>query len=202
MKAKACKSNTCGREFIPQKPLQVTCGWQCGLDYGRQKVQAKQAKAQRADRRKRKDALKTKGEWAKDAQTSFNRFIRMRDYGEPCISCGASAADVEAAQGWKTGGAWDCGHFLGVGAFPELRWCTWNAHRQCKGCNSGSHYHAKKKRTVSQDYRERLIKKIGQGRVEWLEGPHGPLRPSVEYMKRVKRIFNKRARLYRKFRGL
>lgn len=36
----------------------------------------------------RKKALLTRGDYIKKAQTAFNAFIRERDEGKPCPSCG------------------------------------------------------------------------------------------------------------------
>jgi hypothetical protein len=52
------------------------------------------------------------------------------------------------------GGQWDCGHFMGVGARPELRFEEKNAYRQCKACNGGSGRFAAKNATVHARYRD------------------------------------------------
>lgn len=62
-------------------------------------------------------------------------------------------------------GQWHAGHFLSVGAHPELRFLEINIWRQCKPCNvdlSGN----------VLLYRKELIKRIGIENVEFLEGPH------------------------------
>lgn len=119
------------------------------------------------------------------AQTAFNAFIRARDNDLPCISCGRTDADVKQTDGWKTGGAWDCGHFLTRGAFPELRFEELNAHKQCKSCNGGSDKYAKKTQLVRDGYRINLIKKIGLDKVEWLEGPHEPKKYTCAELKEI-----------------
>lgn len=80
----------------------------------------------------RKKALLTRGDYIKKAQSAFNAFIRERDEGKPCPSCGTYHPPM------IFGGQWDCGHFMGVGARPELRFEEKNAYRQCKACNGGS----------------------------------------------------------------
>lgn len=122
--------------------------------------------------KRRKEALKTKPELEKEAQTQFNKFIRLRDIDEPCISCGREVWEVERDDIPKLGGYWDAGHFIGVGASKELRFTELNCHKQCKTCNGGAGQYAKKNHTVTQAYRLRLIEKIGSEAVEWLEGPH------------------------------
>jgi len=92
---------------------------------------------------------------------------------------------VEPTERWKVGGSWDCGHFLTVGAFPELRFEPLNAHKQCKSCNGGSGKYTRKNKTVGTDYRERLVQKIGLTKVEWLEGPHEPAKYSIGDIKEI-----------------
>jgi len=159
-KQKRCRA--CKKLFTPSKPMQVVCSpYPCALDYAKTKqAKREQAKRRRAETRQAKQAMKTKPVLLKEAQGAFNEYIRTRDATQPCISCGA----VNLSQK-LTGGAWDCGHFLGVGAHPELRFEPMNAHKQCKHCNrdlSGNY----------GNYRKRLIERIGLAQVEWLEGPH------------------------------
>jgi len=58
----------------------------------------------------RKEKVKTKGQHLRDAQSEFNKYIRLRDAKEPCISCGRFHT-----------GQYHAGHYLTVGAKPELR---------------------------------------------------------------------------------
>ena len=48
------------------------------------------------------------------------------------------------------------------------------------------------------EYRAELIKRIGIGRVERLEQDNETKKFSIEYLKRIKKIFNKKYRLYEK----
>lgn len=65
------------------------------------------------------------GEWTREVQVEFNRFIRARDANQPCISCGR-----------QSGAKRNAGHYRPVGACPELRFCEINCHVQCEHCNS------------------------------------------------------------------
>ncbi len=47
-----------------------------------------QERAEKKKQRERKAKLKSRSEWLKEAQSVFNKFIRLRDKSEPCISCG------------------------------------------------------------------------------------------------------------------
>jgi len=50
-------------------------------------------------------------------------------------------------------------------------------------------------------YEEGLRQRIGDERVEWLKGPHEPKQYRIDDLKRIKRIFSRRARNYRKWRN-
>jgi len=112
------------------------------------------AKVERASIKARKEAIKSRADWAREAQTAFNAFIRARDDGLPCISCGRHHQ-----------GQWHAGHYLSTGARPELRYTESNVHRQCAPCNT----HLSGNAVL---YRIGLIERIGLQAVEWLEGPH------------------------------
>ena len=126
-------------------------------------------KAFNAETRVRKEQLKTRRDYIKDLQVIFNRFIRARDDKQTCISCGSMPSQ-------KRGGVFDAGHYRSVGANPELRFNEDNCHKQCVRCN----------RELSgnvANYRINLIKRIGQDRVDIIEGKHPPLKWSVMEIK-------------------
>lgn len=171
-KAKVCAQ--CGKTFTPEKYLQKVCDPLCAMHYQRD-ARKRQAERESKDKLKiRKKAFLTRGDYLKKVQTAFNAFIRERDEGNPCPSCGNYTPPM------AFGGQWDCGHFLGVGARPELRFEEKNAYRQCKACNGGSGRFAAKNATVHARYRETLIEWHGLSLVEWLEGPHEPKHYSKE----------------------
>jgi len=159
------------------------CSAECGSEIAMMilaKRKESQAKAVRKDLRKRKAKLDdTVPIWIKKVQKVFNAYIRERDKDKPCISC--DRVYVENT----VGGQWDCGHYLSVGAFPELRFEPLNAHKQCKSCNGGSGKYTKKNSTVGKEYRKRLEKKLGVEKLEFLEGPHEPKRYRVEDLKEL-----------------
>lgn len=154
------------------------CSDSCRQKYGMkdiptllQRNRVMQEKAFRKETRARKEALKTKPQLTKEAQADFNKFIRLRDAGKPCISCGRTVAQVETQDVFQPGGYWDAGHYMGVGAKGELRFNEDNCHKQCKTCNGGAGQYSRKNQTVTQSYRVNLIEKIGLKRVLKLEGP-------------------------------
>ena len=56
------------------------------------------------------------------AQSAVNAYVRARDEGMPCISCG----EMKPLQ---------AGHYWSVGARPEMRFNEANIHGQCSRCN-------------------------------------------------------------------
>lgn len=132
------------------------------------------AKEDRAETKRRKEKLKDRQDWAKDAQTAFNAFIRSRDEGQPCISCGRHHQ-----------GQYHAGHYLSVGARPELRYTESNVHRQCSPCN----LHLSGNAIL---FRAGLVKKIGVEAVEWLEGPHEMPKWSIDDYKAIRDMYREK----------
>lgn len=165
-KLKKCRNTQCLAEFAPLRLGQKACSIPCSIVVGREeeakklaKQLAEEAKKSRAERKAEKEKIKTIGEYAKQAQDAFNAWVRERDYGHPCISCGTTACVQYAA-----------GHYRTVGACKALRFEPLNVHRQCnRNCNKG-------KSGNITEYRIGLVKKIGAEAVAWLEGPHDPVR--------------------------
>jgi len=115
-----------------------------------------QAKVERAEIRRRKEALKTVPELLREAQQAFNTFVRARDQaaGHACISSGRQLD-------WS-GNAVDAGHYRSTGAASHLRFNEDNCHAQSKHDNQYLAGNA-------IDYRIRLVERIGLERVEALE---------------------------------
>ena len=127
----------------------------------------KREKIEKAADRQKRESLKSRSQWLKEAQTAFNAYIRARDEKEPCISCGRHHE-----------GQYHAGHYLSTGARPELRFEPLNVHKQCQPCNTHLHGNLIL-------YRVNLIKKIGIEKVEWLEGPHEPKHYSIDDLKQL-----------------
>lgn len=157
MKSRKCKS--CKTEFIPTRSMQKVCSPECAFALVKAKTEKDKRKEAIKDRlsvRKRLDAMQTLSQLKKKAQTAFNAFVRVRDEGKPCISCGIQLTES------GIGGGVDCGHFRSVGSAPHLRFEETNAHAQCKRCNrylSGN----------AIEYRKGLIERIGLAEVERIE---------------------------------
>lgn len=151
----------------------------CAIEHSRA-LSAKKAKKETTERKK---ALKSRAEWLKEAQAVFNKYIRMRDEGKPCISCSR-----------HHGGQYHAGHFRSIGAAPELRFNEYNCHRQCQPCNthlSGN----------LLEYRRRLVAKIGIELVEWLEGPHEAKKYTIDEILEIKKHYQQKIKELERERG-
>lgn len=152
------------------------------IEKGRKKLIEAKKKEFNKEQRKAKEKLKTRSDWMREAQKAFNRFIRLRDYKEPCISCGAYPNDLGLVMGSRI----DAGHYRSVGSCPELRFEELNCAKQCTRCN----------REMSGNvvnYRINLIERIGIEKVEWLEGPHDPKKYTIDDLKEIKSKYTKLA---------
>lgn len=173
------KCRICKTAFEPTKPMQSVCGFGCAVDLAlkarvksEKAAQVKERKADRAQREK----MKSKAQWAREAQAAFNGFIRERDADLPCISCGRHHS-----------GQYHAGHYLSVGARPELRFVESNVHKQCAPCNT----HLSGNAVL---FRIGLISRIGTASVEWLEGPHDPTRYTIDNLKQIKQVYTSAAK--------
>ena len=169
-KAKKCK--ICGTEFSPFKTTQVVCSIPCAIKH----AEGTATKKMRQEIRYAREAIKTRQDWIKEAQREFNKFIRLRDKADPCISC----------QRFHSG-QYHAGHFRTTAAAPELRFCEENVARQCAPCNnylSGN----------LLEYRKNLVKKLGVEKVEWLESKHPPKKWTIEELQEIKKIYKQKCK--------
>lgn len=176
-KQKTCKA--CRAEFTPMRPMQKVCCGDCAISLGNLK-KAKRERTQAAQERKetkvKLEKLKSRSDWAKEAQTAFNRWVRLRDAAQPCISCGRHHQ-----------GQYHAGHYMSRGAHPELAYEPLNCHKQCSPCNT----HLSGNIAL---YRQSLVREIGIEKVEWLEGPHEPTHYSEDDLKAIKADYTRKAR--------
>ena len=183
-KPKVCKA--CKTKFYPARPMAVVCSPMCALETTRQKKAKKAAAIEAADRkatRVKLDALRTQPQLKALAQKAFNLFIRARDSGKPCISCGKP--DTGAAN------TTDAGHYRSVGSAPNLRFVEDNCHAQCKHCNQ---YLAGN--VVA--YRQGLIERIGLKRVEQIEADQTLRKYTKEALIEIARHYNAEAKRLKK----
>lgn len=156
--------------------------WCCpehGAQYGLQELERKREKQrvakEKADRiawSKRKAAVKPLRHWEDVTQRVVNDYIRERDHDLPCISCGT----FDTVQ-------WEAGHYRSRGKASHLRYTEDNINKQCHHCNvqlSGN----------QQQYRIRLISKIGPERVEALENNNTPHRYTIEELEAIRKHYS------------
>lgn len=175
---KRCPS--CRMMFVPARSGQAVCGEiECAIAHSKsEKGQATARKALselgRKELRASKDRIKTKGQYMREAQAAFNAWVRARDASQPCISCGRHHE-----------GKYDAGHYRTVGSNPALRFEPLNCHKQCVPCNQH-------KSGDIVNYRISLVLRIGQDKVDWLEGPHEPQRYTIDDLKAIRADYKAR----------
>lgn len=167
-----CKECRCEIHKVKDCVLFFEAKGYCSIDcmslHGLTKARDAQAKKERKEHKAAKERIKTRGDHAKDAQTEFNKFIRIRDKHHPCISCGRHHT-----------GQYHAGHYRTVGAHPELRFSELNCHKQCSACNNH-------KSGNIVEYRITLIGRIGVDELDWLEGPHEAKKYTIDELKAIK----------------
>mgnify|MGYP003926163461 CR=1 FL=1 len=135
-RCKICKDKYESKYF-----LQKTClNPSCILEW-KDKVKAREW---RVEKKKIKESLKTLKDYHKELQPVFNKFIRLRDSNQSCISCSKPLT-----------GKVDAGHYFPVGSVPNLRYHEWNCHSQCVWCNQHLHGNL-------IEYTKNLPKRIGE----------------------------------------
>lgn len=164
-KYKSCKA--CGEQFIPYSSTQVVCNLKCAIAWTEIK---KEKEYDRITRELKKNRNPTRNELLELAQKACNEYIRLRDKGQPCISCQKPPKKKNA------------GHYRSRGAAPELRFHPFNINLQCEHCNSFKSGNA-------IEYRINLINKIGERNVLWLEGKHEPQKWSIDEIKEIREYY-------------
>ena len=122
MKVKKKRCKECSNLFVPYNSLQIVCGVDCAIKYNKKKAKADKEKIDRLyQEKKERLSLATVLGYTK---TRVHQYIRKRDEGKPCISCGASYKED-----------FDAGHFYPAGKFTALKFDLNNIHGQCIQCN-------------------------------------------------------------------
>ena len=87
-------------------------------------VETEKEKQWKAKKTRLKKELMSLQDWLKLAQMTFNKWIRHRDKGMSCISCGNEPKKANA------------GHYFSQGGHSNVRFHEDNVHLQCEHCNS------------------------------------------------------------------
>lgn len=172
------KCAVCKVEHMPKriglKITKVCLNAACVLEWA-QGIKAKELKRQEREQAKI-NHQKKKEFYENDISTRrkyavewFNRYIRLRDAGQPCISCGNSNPSIK----------YDAGHYIPAGSCSALRFNEQNVNLQCSQyCN----VHRSGNRIP---YRAGLVEKYGQAVVDFLDGEQPIIKPSVEWYRSV-----------------
>ena len=178
---KRCKA--CRQFFEPpaSRPMQLVCCPECAFEWSKQSTGKKQAaKVVRAVEKEKKQSVERMPDLHKKAQAAFNRYIRLRDQHKPCVSCGKPLPAI----GSVVGGAFDCGHFRGVGRASHLRYTEAG---QCKYCN-------RQGAGAYDSFRQELIRRIGEARVLELEQDNASRKWLRDDLRQITEYFKKKCK--------
>lgn len=182
-KQKACANPKCRVKFAPSRMGQKVCSYQCGLAIAptnQKKVRKALDQIERKEIKVRRDKLKSRADHMKDTQVAFNAWVRERDALLSCVSCGRHHE-----------GQWHAGHYRTVAAHPAIRFEPLNVWKQCAPCNTH-------KSGDLLNYRIELIRRIGEEKVAWLEGPHEPKKYTIDELKTLTAHYRAKTRELKK----
>lgn len=175
------KCRVCRETYTPRQALQIVCSPSCALLHAKQKGEKERKALDKIERkaiREAKERVKPRSDYLKEAQAAINRYVRLRDAHLGCVSCDRPSA-------WQ--GQWHASHYRSRGAAPHLRFNLHNIHKACSICNnhlSGN----------IMGYRPELVRRIGAQGVEALEASQVRADFTIDYLKRLKRVFAEKAR--------
>jgi len=176
MSEKTCRN--CKIKFKPERPFQTCCSPLCAINESNLQRIKKAKKERKEQTKEMKAKLMTHSDWLQILQKVFNTYIRLRDKGKPCISCGTTA-NVKI----------DAGHYYPAGNYQFLRFHEDNCNSQCSTCNvrlSGNF----------AEYTPRLIERIGQERVQWLaDHRHDKLELSIPDIQELIKTYKAKIKL-------
>ena len=151
---KSCKNNKCKSKFTPDREFQVVCGFECSIEYAKQLISKREATKKTNAGKELREYKKThKPTLLQLAQKLVNQYVRLRDKGKLCISCGHNFANGRQEH---------AGHYIARSKSSLLRFDERNINTQCNICNDHLSGNA-------AEYRAGLINKIGIEEVEYLE---------------------------------
>jgi hypothetical protein len=120
IRKKRCKQ--CSKQFVPFNSLQRVCSVGCAIELTKQIKKENDATIDLlVKKKKERIALGTILGYTK---TRVHQYIRLRDKGKPCISCGTE---------WKDD--FQAGHFFSAGKYTSIKFDVHNINGQCVQCN-------------------------------------------------------------------
>jgi hypothetical protein len=141
-------------------------------------VESEKAKQWKDKKQKMQQDLETVQDYVKMCQIIFNKFIRLRDKGQVCISCQKTPLKENA------------GHFFNANNHYNVRFDERNVHLQCEHCNTYLSANL-------IEYQRNLIHKIGIESYQQLEAEARKTRKftkeelkeiMAEYKKKIKEL--------------
>ena len=183
--SKLPECEVCKVKFHRERPFQVVCSVKCSIEKAKQVGRAKELEQKKADRKRRSENHKAKRVFlendkrhvGKQAKAYCHRWIKWRDRGLPCIACGESMDHLSEH-------AKHASHYRPSGMNSAIRYHVDNINLGCSRCNehlSGN----------PQEYRKRLVAKIGIERVEWLEAQNHVYKWTIEELREVRDHFKR-----------
>lgn len=174
------KCQHCKEPFDPFNSFQKTCmNYQCMIAVGYKLIE----KERKREHKKLKEAVRPLKWYADRARDEFNKYIRLRDILDGCISC-------DLPFSWS--GQWHASHYRPAGNNSLLRYDESNVHKSCSICNTH-------KSGNLSEYRIRLIKKIGLAKVEELENTRVPKRWAKEELIEIRQYYKQKTKELIKF---
>ena len=159
-----------------QVPIGYFCMHKHAIAFANMKQNKARQKAAKIQHKADKERIKPKSKWLAELQALVNKYVRLRDAAQGCISC-------DKPSSWD--GQWHASHYHSRGHSSQLRFNLWNIHKGCSVCNS--HLSG----NIGQ-YTPKLIEKIGQTKMDWMEANKSqPKAYDVAWIKRAIRIARK-----------
>ena len=169
------KCKNCKEKFEPVRFNQKYCFNKMCVDAW---VQEAKVKNWKKTKKKMQEDLETIQDLVKTTQIIFNKYIRLRDKDELCISCKQIPKKSNA------------GHYYNANNHWNVRFDENNVHLQCEHCNtflSGNLI----------NYRENLLKKIGEEEFNVLEAEANKTRKfTKEELKEIINTYKKKIKQY------
>ena len=145
------KCAICKKKFVQFNSLNKVCSIMCAIELGKLKPAKVNYKRVNSEiKSEAKNKLKTQAQLRNPIKLHFQKWCRIRDEKEPCISCGTTKAK------------WDGGHYLKAEIYSGVIFDERNVNKQCSYCNQYLDGN-------TAAYRQGLIVKIGVEAVEALE---------------------------------
>lgn len=166
------KCKCCGSLYVKTGIGHRACSLHCAVKLATQDREKKERKSAR----QAKVAARPRQKWLELAQEAVNKYVRLRDKKQGCVSC-------DKGPNW--GGQWHASHFRSVGAASAVRFNLWNIHKSCSICNNW-------KSANLSEYEPRLRAKIGNEKVDWLRTQNQPATYPIEYLQRLIKVARKK----------